>query len=155
MNPSSTGPVDGSKTAFLSELLLADPSAFYSELHTLTEPDRNERDMLALTCCIPCHVSPLVLNPKRMERVLLTEQRPQRPQPLVSSLQFSRPPAHWWRGGFRRTTWQRKEGPARTPCSKGGSVCLEPPTLLSVSPYHSMKVATLGVWYHAACVWSL
>lgn len=32
------------------------------------------------------------------------------------------------------------------------AVSLEPPTLLSVSPYHSMKIATLGVRYHAVCV---
>lgn len=32
------------------------------------------------------------------------------------------------------------------------AVSLEPPTLLSVSPYHSMKIATLGVQYHAVCV---
>lgn len=71
--------------------------------------------MLALVCCLSCHVSPLVLNLKRMEAVLLTEQRPRRPRPLVCSLQSSQPLAHWRRGGFRRVTWQRKEGPARTP----------------------------------------
>lgn len=71
--------------------------------------------MLALVCCLSCHVSPLVLNLKRVEAVLLTEQRPRRPRPLVCSLQSSQPLAHWQRGGFRRVTWQRKESPARTP----------------------------------------
>lgn len=72
-------------------------------------------------------------------------------EPLVCSLQSSQSLAHWWREASRSVTWQRKEGPARTPIPRE-AVSLEPPTLLSVSPYHSMKIATLGVQYHAVCV---
>ena len=81
VSPSPAGHVDGGESGPLSELLLADPSAFYSGLCPLSELDHNKRGMSALICVIPCRVSLLLLNLRRAKGLRFTEQRPQRPQP--------------------------------------------------------------------------